>query len=356
MRILWLAPEPPLPPFSGGRERARRMLDYLAARHSLHLVTYGTAEEEAALDDLGRALAGMTRLPYAQGRLAPLRRRWARKVVQEVLRRFRPQAVHVQGSSMWPGVPHAYGGMRVYDCHDAPLSHGAPEAEVGRSEMRPDVVIAVSPQDGQRLRCVWPQVLVKVVPNGVDVAYWQAATGAPEPHTVLFPAALNWPPNDRAARVLLEEIMPRLRRLVPEAHLTIAGRHPSPDLAALVAACPGAMLVADPPDMRPWFAWASLVLVPLQGVTGTRLKILQALAAGRPVLSTPDGAQGLGLESGRHLWVAPLATPFAEAAAALLQDGRRRASLAAAGAGVVSHYDWQRLLPALDEVYPPCAS
>lgn len=360
MRILWLAPEPPLPPFSGGRERANRMLTYLAERHSLHLVTYGTEEEEAALAELGQALAGVTRLAYAQGHLAPLRRLLAWRRVQDVVRAFRPQAVHVQGVSLWSGIPPAYGGRRVYDCHDAPPSHRAAPARPGwaneEPEGRPDAVIAVSPGDRRRLQRLYPRIPVHVVPNGVDVAYWQATVGASEPKSVLFPGALNWPPNNQGARILLEEIMPRLRRLVPGVRLIIAGRRPSPELIELVAAVPEATLVADPPDMRPWFARASLVLVPLQGVTGTRLKILQALAARRPVLSTPEGAQGLGLDTGRHLCLAPLGAPFVEAAAALLQDDRQRAFLAAAGAEVVDRYDWQCLLPALDEVYPPCAS
>lgn len=360
MRILWLAPEPPLPPLSGGRERAYRMLTYLAERHSLHLVTFAAVEEEAALAELAQPSAGVTRLAYPQGHLAPLRRLLAWRRIHDVLRAFRPHAVHVQGLSLWSGIPPAYGGMRVYDCHDAPPSHSAPSASSSWAneapEERPDAVIAVSPGDRRRLQRLYPRIPVHLVPNGVDVAYWQATVDAPEPKSVFFPGALNWPPNDEGARVLLEEIMPRLRRLVPGVRLIIAGRRPALDLTELVAAAPDATLVADPPDMRPWFARATLVLVPLQGVTGTRLKILQALAARRPVLSTPEGAQGLGLDAGRHLCLAPLGAPFVEAAAALLQDDRQRALLAEAGAEVVDRYDWQHLLPALDEVYPPCAS
>jgi len=93
--------------------------------------------------------------------------------------------------------------------------------------------------------------------------------------------------------------------------------------------------------------------VPIQGASGTRLKILQALAAGRPVISTPNGAAGLNLEPGKHLMVADLVQPFVEAVAQVLTDANLRGALVRAGREAAPRYDWRRCLPILDSVYPP---
>jgi glycosyltransferase involved in cell wall biosynthesis len=149
----------------------------------------------------------------------------------------------------------------------------------------------------------------------------------------------------------MADVWPLVQREVAGARLLVAGRRPDPALVALAAQTPGATLVADPPQMEPYFARASVVVVPVAGVTGTRLKILQALAAQRAVVSTPDGAAGLGLAAGRHLLVAPLVQPFAAAVIALLQDGGLQRRLVAAGRQAVVAYAWAQQLTALDGVY-----
>jgi glycosyltransferase involved in cell wall biosynthesis len=103
--------------------------------------------------------------------------------------------------------------------------------------------------------------------------------------------------------------------------------------------------------MRPLFAQATVVVVPIASASGTRLKILQALAAGRAVVSTPAGAQGLALTPGRDLLVAPLGDEFAAAVVRLLENDAERAALAAAGRAAVERYAWVNTLPALDAVY-----
>jgi polysaccharide biosynthesis protein PslH len=111
-------------------------------------------------------------------------------------------------------------------------------------------------------------------------------------------------------------------------------------------------LVTDPHDMRPLLARAARVVVPLRAGSGTRLKILQALAAARPVVSTPLGAEGLDLLPGRHLAIAPLVEPFAAEVVCLLRDPAARAALAAAGPAAVAGYDWAEQLARLQKVYP----
>jgi glycosyltransferase involved in cell wall biosynthesis len=350
---LWLAPEAPVAPLSGGRERAAQMLGYLAQRHEVHLLTCATATEAAAVAQLPLVA---TVLPYAQGRRAPQQRRFLRRKVAHVVRAWQPQVIHVQGAALWFAVPLGFRGRRVLEYHDAPAAAPRPWARLRlglqvAAGLGPDSVIAVAAADRTRLQRWWPQAGVHVVENGVDLARWGAVDGKPEPATLLFPAALHWGPNATAAQVLLADVWPRVQREVADARLIIAGRKPDPDLVATVTKTPGVTLVADPPQMEPYFVRATAVVVPVAGVTGTRLKILQALAAGRAVVSTPDGAAGLGLAAGRHLLVAPLVAPFAAAACVALQNEEMRRRLVRAGREVVAGYAWERQLVALDEVY-----
>jgi glycosyltransferase involved in cell wall biosynthesis len=335
-----MAPEAPVSPLSGGRERARRMLRYLAERHDVGLVTFAGVEDQVGLDDLEGELATLVRLAYGS--------RWPGSAIRRAMRRFQPEAIHVGGPSMVRYVPRGYGGRVIYDCHDAPL-----EGEVlpGAGWNRVDAVIAVSDADAVRLADHFPARWVHVLPNGVDLAYWCAVGGPPEPHTLLFPAALNWEPNRRAALDLVTRVLPALQRDVPGARVIVAGRMPDRDLAERIAAHPAAALIGDPPDMRPLFARAAAVVVPVQQVSGTRLKILQAFAAGRPVVSTPDGAAGLNLVPDVHLLVAEL-DDLAGAAARLLLDRDLAEGLCRAGREVADRFSWERHLPALDEVYP----
>jgi polysaccharide biosynthesis protein PslH len=383
VRILWLAPEPPIPPLTGGRERARRMLTYLGARHRVHLLTLAEPADAQALEELQTTLDGVTAVPYRpHSRDNPGALRAA---LEELVPRWLPDSIHVQGLDAWPGRPP--GDHYVLDLHDVPSLledrllalqpqkpwpfrplprrrltglHRLERLAVGAAR----AVIVASPDDARavvaRGRARLP---VTVLPNGVDSAFWslpgsqlpgsQPPGSQPSGPTVLFPGALNWPPNIDAARVLATSVLPLLKEQLVDVRIVIAGRRPAAALVALAAADPAVRLLPDPDDMRPIFSAVTVIAVPLRAATGSRLKILQALAAGRPVVSTPAGAAGLELQPERHLLVAPLVEPFANAVTGLLKDPAARARLVAAGHEAVRSHSWQRFLPALDAVYPP---
>ena len=370
MRILWLAPEPPVAPLTGGRERARQMLTYLSARHRVHLLTLAEESERAALQALARQLDDLTVVAYQacrqENRGALVTR------LEQLLARSRPQRLHIQGLDVWPGA--RLGADCVLDLHDVPSlleermqatrrwSKLAALLSSGLSRIRSlerqalqaaRHVIVASPEDEHALaRHRMPLPSIVSLPNGVDLRRWQLAGSEADVPTLLFPGALNWPPNIDAAKVLVTAVLPLVQQRQPQVQLILSGRRPHPDLATLAAADPAVTLLPDPADMGPLFVRAQAIVVPLRAATGTRLKILQALAAGRPVISTPAGAAGLDLVPGRHLLVASLVEPFAAGVVALLEDQRLRRRLMANGRSAVAAYDWSRLLPALDAVYP----
>ena len=375
MKIVWLAPEPPVPPLTGGRERSQRMLAYLARRHTVQLITFATPEEEPGLMELHRELARLTIVPYPSRR-EPLSSQMSRVVAEAI--GGRPDAVHVQGLEMYRYVPQNADVRYVLDLHDVPgllearliAVKAAPLARiwsqlklaaVNRRETeaicQASAVIVVSEQDRKALRSahVAQDNKIVVIPNGVDLDYWALSEVDPDPATVLFPGALNWPPNIDAAIMLIHAVLPYVRARVPQVQVIIAGYQPDPALRALAQADAPFTLIANPPDMRPIFARAMVVAVPLRAATGTRYKIVQAMAMGRPVVSTPIGAEGLDLEKDVHLLIAPLVEPFSEALVHLLTHPARRAELVRSGQTIIQRHAWDNYLPVLDSLYPAAA-
>lgn len=210
------------------------------------------------------------------------------------------------------------------------------EARVAKAS---DRLLAVSEDEAQYFAALGARTAV--VPNGVDVARYAALPtgrreGAPN---ILFVGTLNWTPNVQAVTTLATEVLPAVRRVLPEATLTLVGRDPSPAVTAL-ADTPGLHLAGAVPDVLPWLAKATLLAVPLESGGGTRLKILEAFAAGLPVVSSAVGCEGIAGQHGRHLIVAEKGAA-ASAIADLLRDRERGVTLATTARELAStRYDW----------------
>ena len=183
---------------------------------------------------------------------------------------------------------------------------------------------------------------VEVIPNGVDCGYYESlpvGRQTPAAPIVLFVGGLSWAPNVAAVDYLATVTLPVLRQRYPQATVRIVGRGDSDAIRAL-AALPGVEVTGSVPDVRPHLEQASVVAVALESGGGTRLKILEAFAAGVPVVSTPVGSEGIAAEHGRHLIVAPR-DRFAEEIAALLDQPAAGARLAAEARRLAaSVYDW----------------
>ena len=181
-----------------------------------------------------------------------------------------------------------------------------------------------------------------VVPNGVDCAFY-ASIPPERPDSaplLLYVGTMSWPPNANAVVFLAREALPRIRTKCPAARLRIIGRDPLPAVREL-AALPGVEVTGGVDDVRPHLSEAHALAVPLETGGGSRLKILEAFAAGLPVVSTPVGCEGLEVSNGVHLTVARR-EEFADAVVGLLQNRSTAAARAAeARRLVVDRYDWK---------------
>lgn len=199
-------------------------------------------------------------------------------------------------------------------------------AERARADLY-DAVTVTSDEERERLGPVRPPVLV--VPNAVpEVPAAPVAAGGP---LALFVGSLHYGPNVEAVRWLAAEVVPELRRLAPQAAVRVVGRGPVPEVREACAAA-GVELVADAPSLREHYDAARVVLAPLRTGGGTgRIKVLEALAHGAPLVATPQAVEGLDLEAGREVLVAPDGAGLAAHAARLLADPEAAAALGRAG-------------------------
>ena len=213
--------------------------------------------------------------------------------------------------------------------------------------------VAVSRADAALMRDEFGGRNVCVVDNGVDVEFFRPARDVErDPARMLFVGSLDWRPNQDAADILLSEVLPEVRATVPNATAVLVGRRPPEWLRAKVNATPGAELHADVPDVRPFLARCGFLIVPLRIGGGSRLKILEALAAGTPVVSTRVGAEGLELTPARDLLIADSHDELVKAALSAIRQPEELADTAESGRRqVLAHYSWDLLANRLENVW-----
>lgn len=199
------------------------------------------------------------------------------------------------------------------------------------------MVTVCSDLDADRIRRRRGAAQVMVIPNTVPDRLPLAPAPAHPGLTLLFLGAMNYEPNEDAALYFVQDILPLLKQqLAGQVRLMIVGRAPTPAVLALQQ--DGCVQVrADVPEVDSYYQQADIVVVPIRFGGGTRIKIIEALAMGRPVVSTTLGAEGLGLQDGHDVLIADTAAAFAQACRRLGGDAGQRAAIVAAGLGTFQH-------------------
>jgi glycosyltransferase involved in cell wall biosynthesis len=218
-------------------------------------------------------------------------------------------------------------------------------------------VVAVSAEDAALVREQLGVDRVEVVENGVDQAYFAEVTGERDPQRILFLGSLDWRANLDALEIMLDRIFPQVLAQVPAARLCVVGRNPPAALVRRLESMDGVKLYADVPDVRPHLGGCGVLAVPLRMGGGSRLKILEALAAGLPVVSTRIGAEGLHLRPGRDLVVVEGMEEMAAALVEAIRSPRPIRAMAENGRLLVREcYDWDVLARKLEKVWEQCVN
>jgi len=219
-----------------------------------------------------------------------------------------------------------------------------------------NAVTVVSDADALRFKNLYPDREYPVVPNGVDTEYWKFDFKRSGTKKIVFSGGMSYFPNHDAMEFFLKSIYPLVLKSDPAVQLTIAGKNPQPELISLARSFQGSVTCTGfLNDIRPSVYEASVCIVPIRAGGGTRLKILEAMAAGVPVVSTSKGAEGLAVVDKEHLLIADTPESFTNAVITLLSNDDVRYSLASHARKLVEGtYSWVSIAGLMKKTIDSC--
>jgi glycosyltransferase involved in cell wall biosynthesis len=206
-----------------------------------------------------------------------------------------------------------------------------------------DCVVAVSRDDCELMQAEYGVEAIYDVPTGVDTNFFRRSGQVQRvPNSLVFTGSMDWLPNEDAIRYFIEQIMPRIRQVVPTVTLTVVGRNPYATLVELSKRDPSVVVTGRVDDVRPYMERAAAYIVPLRIGGGTRLKIFEAMAMEQAIVSTTIGAEGLPVRDGVELLLADTPESFASAVVSLINNECLAKELGERAAATVRHsFGWK---------------
>src|SRR3984885_7322176 len=383
MKILWVKAGGLVPPDTGGKIRSYNILRQLARQHSITLFSFYAAHNPDVHAELKHmfdrvvtmplripapksfaemcdyAIRLVSREPYGITKYCrPEVRRGLRALLEQenydvILCDFMAAAGVIPWDCATPKVLFTHNGeATIWRRHYEVASNTIWKAiswqewlKMQAAERRylrlADRVLAVSETDRDAFAAFLNAEKLTVIPTGVDIEYFQPLAGEETANSLVFTGSMDWLPNQDAIFFFAHAILPLIREHSPEVFLDVVGRNPSRKLQALAASEKSIRLTGWVDDIRPFVGRGSVCIVPLRIGGGTRLKIFEAMAMGKAVVSTSVGAEGLAVRSGENIVLADTPNDFAQAVTCLLRDPRRRLQLGAAARTLVQeNYSW----------------
>jgi sugar transferase (PEP-CTERM/EpsH1 system associated) len=393
MRILWVKAGGLVPLDSGGKIRSYHMLKGLARRHQVTLYTYYRELPNDVHHKLDGLFAQVVRRPlkiapargfrdcanyarlffssyphimsrYYRAELATEVRELARSGEYDVIVcDFLVPARVIPWDDPVPKVLFAHNVEAQIYCRQSKAARNPilklcawresqATARAERKYLRLAAhVLTVSEKDRRYFSRLTDPAKITTIPTGVDLEYFLPDNNGRQTNTLVFTGSMDWLPNEDAMMFFAREILPLVRRRVPGVSVLIVGRRPSPKIRALETSAPGLRVTGTVEDVRPYIRQGAVFIVPLRVGGGTRLKIFEAMAMGKVVVSTSVGAEGLPVEHGKNILIVDSAQEFAESVAGLLQDSVRCRDLGRAGRQLVEReYSWDAVATRFEAV------
>ena len=219
--------------------------------------------------------------------------------------------------------------------------------EEQRCWQRADACILTSEREKAILSTHLPGKRAHVAPNGVDIEFFQPSPTPPNPDNLVFTGLISYRPNTDAVIFFVKEVLPLIVKQRPQTVFSIVGMG-APDEVTRLAG-PNVIVTGKVDDVRPYIKNASVFVVPLRMGSGTRLKVLEGLAMGKPMVSTRLGCEGIGVHDGEHLLMADAPADFASATLQLMEDRETASWLGAAGRVLVEQeYSWASIVQTME--------
>lgn len=391
MKILFLSPTVPFPLTDGGRIRVFNLLKQIAQRSEVtllalktqssdvesvvhlerfgirvHLVQQGGKLPSVSFGTLLRAFLKKVPITVARYNVPAYRQKFRELVATETFDLVHYEMFHVAQFHTETHLPSLLSQQNVDAaiwrrlCQETanPLrkclywtQQRAFERYERLTHPQFDIVTCASEIDRQTFQRTNAAGRFEIIPNGVDVEDYQPAYGSEEEAHLIYIGSMDWYPNEDAVAFFADEVLPKIREKLPDVQFSAVGGNPSPRVQKL-AARSQILVTGRVPEIKPYFARATVFVVPLRIGSGTRLKILEALAMGKAVVSTTVGAEGLNLVDGEEILIADEPIAFAEAVLRLLTDASLRRKIGENGrARVERDYDWRRIGEKLYRLY-----
>jgi hypothetical protein len=391
MRILYLCHRFPFPPARGGKIRPFNMIKHLSRRHEVVVASLVRSPEEA---EAGRGLSqhcsefmmGQVTAPAAWARMIahlptpqPSSMGYfyspdlARRIKQR-MKRERFDFIFVHCSSVAPYVSKVPGIPKMLDFGDMDsqkwleysrfkpffLSLGywleGRKMEVAEKALarRFDLCTCTTKAELETLRRFQVPTPTDWFPNGVDTDFFKPSDAAYDPDAISFVGRMDYFPNQQAMLFFSNEVFPLIREARPAATLTIIGAEPFAEIRRL-AARDGITVTGTVPDVRDYVRRSAVSVAPLSIARGTQNKIIECMAMGVPVVTSPEAVGGVDAVPGEHLWVARSPREYASKLLTLMTDPAARQRLAlAARARVETHHSWANSMAKLDQIIETC--
>lgn len=393
MKILYVCHRFPFPPKRGGKIRPFNMIRHLHRSHDVTVASLARSEQEA---DEGKGLRdycsdyemAVVRNPRQVARMIARLPTTAPSSIgyfhsPELARRIRHllamrafDLIFVHCSSVAHYVEHASGVPRILDFGDMdsqkwleysrykpfPLNLGYRlegiklAAEEKRLARIFDVCTTTTRAEWGTLESYGTGAATDWFPNGVDSGYFAPEEARYDPDRICFIGRMDYYPNQACMLEFCRDVFPRIRERRPSAKLVIVGADPDPSITRL-GELPGVTVTGSVPDVRPYLGGSAAMVAPLRIARGTQNKILEAMAAGVPVVTSSAAAGGVDAIAGTHLVVADSPADVAVATLELMSDPAMRARFAVAGRErMLSHHAWDKSMQRLDHIIARCMS
>lgn len=392
MKVLLLTQVLPYPPDSGPKIKTLNVLKYLAQHHSVTLVSFVRGDQSKDVESLKPFCRAIYTVPMVR---RPTQDAWAlinslvtgqpwmmarddraamREQVDQLASQVKFDIVHADQLNMAQYAARVPGAFKVLDAHNAlwvlyrrlwqTMDSGPKKWLLGRDwrllkryEGRIcrefNAVLAVSEEDKAALEEAAGQPgEFTVIPIAIDTDWLQPVERHPDASHIISIGTMYWPPNIDGIEWFIREIFPLIRARRPEAVFDVIGARPPQTLLDLNREGTGINVTGYTPDLLPYQKGAAVFVVPLRAGGGMRVKILEALAQGIPMVSTSLGCEGIAVTPGKDILVADTPEEFARATLRLLDDRAIADLLAANGRKLIEEeYDYRKACQPIDKVY-----
>jgi len=395
MKILWLSHILPYPPKGGVMQRSYNLIKEVAKKYKVYLIAINRKELVSSTDQLEKSVEELKKFCHqvevvnlsvnkfvtalkSLFSAKPYTANWlnfpeVRYAIRKFIKRYKFDLIHFDSIDLGEYINEVGNFPKVLNHHNIEsqmmFRRFIKEKNILKKIyffqeaiklknyekkicLKFDYNLTVSELDKKRLFKICPDIKIEVIPNGVDIEYFKPKNNKFEPKTLIFAGGMSWYPNRDAMLFFCKEIWPLLKKRWPDVKMTIIGRNPPKYISNLAQQDPNLTVTGFVDDVRPYLKNTHVYVCPIRDGGGTKLKILDALAMGKPIVAHPIAVEGIDVEVEKHILLAKKPSEFVQQIERLLDDIGLCHSLSKQGRElVVKKYNFKKIGKKLANLY-----